>query len=66
MIQKPTFKAHLRVSCIPGEGVLLLSEDAATALHGPIYEQLVPLLDGQRSAENVVAALAPQADAAQV
>lgn len=60
------FKAHLRVALVPGEGVLLLSEDTATALHGKLYEQLVPLLDGQRSADEVVQALAQQADAAQV
>ncbi len=66
MIQFPKFKAHLRVNIVPGEGVLLLCEDTASALHGRLYEQLVPLLDGQRSADEVVAALAQQADAAQV
>lgn len=66
MIQFPKFKAHLRVNIVPGEGVLLLCEDTASALHGRLYEQLVPLLDGQRSADDIVAALAQQADAAQV
>lgn len=66
MIKTPAFKAHLRVNIVPGEGVLVLSEDGTTALHGTLYEQLVPLLNGQRSADDIVAALAPQADAARV
>jgi bacteriocin biosynthesis cyclodehydratase domain-containing protein len=64
MLSTPVFKAHLHVEVIPGEGVLLLSEEAARALHGGAYEKIVPLIDGQRSTDEIVDALAGQVDAA--
>ena len=66
MINTPVFKAHLHVEVIPGEGVLILSEEAAKALHGGAYEKIVPLMDGQRSTDEIVDALAGQVDAARV
>jgi ribosomal protein S12 methylthiotransferase accessory factor len=64
MLKKPVFKAHLHVEAIPGEGVLILSEESAKALHGSAYEKIVPLIDGLRSADEIVDALAGQVDAA--
>jgi len=46
MIRVPSFKAHLKPVIIPDEGVLLLSEDGATALYGKLYERVAPLIDG--------------------
>lgn len=66
MIRYPVFKAHLRVEVLQDEGVLLLSEDTARALHGRLYERLAPLLDGSRSVQQVVNELAPQFDATHV
>ena len=66
MISTPVFKAHLHVEVIPGEGVLILSEEAAKALHGGAYEKIVPLMDGRRSTDEIVDALAGQVDAARV
>jgi oxazoline/thiazoline synthase len=66
MITTPTFKAHLHVEVIPGEGVLILSEEAAKALQGGAYEKIVPLIDGQRSTDEIVDALAGHVDAATV
>jgi oxazoline/thiazoline synthase len=66
MLSTPVFKAHLHVEVIPGEGVLILSEEAAKALHGGAYEKVVPLMDGQRSTDEIVDALAGQVDAARV
>ena len=66
MINTPVFKAHLHVEVIPGEGVLILSEEAAKALHGGAYEKIVPLMDGRRSTDEIVDALAGQVDAARV
>lgn len=63
---KISFKAHLHVEIIQGEGVLILSEEAAKALHGSTYEKVVTLIDGQRNAEDIVDALAGQIDAAKV
>ncbi len=66
MLHRPTFKPHLTPALIPGEGVLLLSEDRARALHGRLYERLAPLLDGTRTPDDLVTALADEFDAAHV
>ncbi|GAB1394965.1 TOMM precursor leader peptide-binding protein [Rhodocyclaceae bacterium] len=66
MIHRPTFKSHLTPTLILGEGVLLLSEDRARALHGRLYERLAPLLDGTRTPDELVAVLADEFDAAHV
>ena len=57
MISVPVFNAHLRVTPIPGEGVLLLTERGAFALREAAFRHVIPLIDGQRSAEEIVAAL---------
>ena len=64
MIKIPAFKNHLHVDVISGEGVLILSEAEAKALHGSAYEKIVPLIDGKRSSDEIVDALAGQLDAA--
>jgi ribosomal protein S12 methylthiotransferase accessory factor len=66
MIDIPVFKAHLHVEVIPGEGVLILSEEEARSLHGGAYEKLAPLINGRRSVDELVAALSGQVDAARV
>src|SRR5271157_129833 len=63
---RPVFKPHLQVSVIPGEGVLVLFEEKAWALHGEVYELLVPLMDGSRDADALVEALAGKVDGARV
>ena len=64
MIEIPAFKAHLRVAPMPGEGVLLVSEEETFVLDGPEYEQVAPLIDGRRSADEIVRALAGAVDPA--
>jgi ribosomal protein S12 methylthiotransferase accessory factor len=54
------------VEVVPGEGVLILSEEAAKTLQGCAYEKIVPLIDGRRSIDKIVDALAEQVDAARV
>jgi ribosomal protein S12 methylthiotransferase accessory factor len=54
------------VEAFPGEGVLLLSEEGAIALYGGTYEKLVPLIDGRRTVDEIVDALAGQVDLARV
>jgi oxazoline/thiazoline synthase len=66
MLSIPVFKAHLHVEVIPGEGALILSEEASNALHGGAYEKIVPFVDGQRSTDEIVDVLAGQVDAATV
>lgn len=65
MLNHPVFKPHYQAVTIPGEGVLLLSEQGDKALYGPIYEAVAPLLDG-RSPDAIVKALAGRIDAAKV
>lgn len=62
----PAFKSHFQVEVFPGEGLLLLSEAGARMLYGRAYELVAPLVDGRRSAGEIVDALAGQLDAATV
>src|SRR5262245_45013475 len=62
----PVFKAHLTPSLIPGEGVLMFFEDRVRALHGVLYEAVVPLIDGRRSMEKIVEALEGEIEPAKV
>jgi ribosomal protein S12 methylthiotransferase accessory factor len=66
VIDPPAFKAHLHVAVMPGEGALVISETLTKALHGPAYEKVVALIDGRRSADDIVDALAGTVDAARV
>jgi ribosomal protein S12 methylthiotransferase accessory factor len=66
IMAKLLFKPHLQVIVIPGEGVLLLSEEKVWALHGKLYELLVPLIDGSRDADALADALAKEVDGARV
>jgi len=63
---KPVFKQHLQVNVIPGEGVLVLSDEKASALYGNVYERLAPLVDGNRDTDALVDALAENVDGAKV
>jgi len=66
MLRQPRFKPHLTPVVLPGEGVLLLSETAQRVLHGAVYERLVPLLDGSRDVDALIAALADVCEPAHV
>lgn len=59
MLRHPTLKAHLTAGAVPGEGVILVSEEGSWTLQGALFEQVLPLLDGARTPEQIVAALAP-------
>ena len=63
-IATPALKPHLRPVVIAGEGALLLSETGAHILGGNAYASVVPLIDGRRSAEEVVRAAAPALETA--
>jgi bacteriocin biosynthesis cyclodehydratase domain-containing protein len=66
MLNIPSFRPHLHVEVISGEGVLILSEKSARALHGRDYERLVPLIDGRRSTDEIVDQLSSLIDAARI
>jgi ribosomal protein S12 methylthiotransferase accessory factor len=59
MLRYPALKAHLSVGAVPGEGMILLSEDGSWTLQGALFEQVLPLLDGARTPEEIAAALVP-------
>ena len=57
LVELPELTPHLRSHAI-GEGqALLVSESFNTLLHGELYCDLLPLLDGRRPAAEIVAAL---------
>jgi ribosomal protein S12 methylthiotransferase accessory factor len=60
------FKRHLVPYVIPDEGVYLVSERGVSAVHGELAPALAPLLDGTRSAEEIVAELAERYPAERV
>lgn len=66
MLKVPQIKAHWLVHSIPQQGVMLLTEDMNRALHGPLYERVLPLIDGQRSTQDIVNALSSSTEAAKV
>jgi ribosomal protein S12 methylthiotransferase accessory factor len=66
MIHHPHFKAHLHVEAVTGEGVFLLSEKGQAVLRGRLYELVAPLIDGRRTADDLVDQLDGQLSAAEV
>ena len=66
VLRHPRLQPHFVPLICPGEGVLLLNEKVARVLRGDLYERLIPLLDGTRSADQLVQALTPEFSAAQV
>ena len=53
----PALTPHLQFRDIGDERALLVSESFNTLLHGKLYCDLLPLLDGQRPIDEIVAAL---------
>jgi ribosomal protein S12 methylthiotransferase accessory factor len=66
MLARPTFRPHLHVEVIPGEGLVLLSETHHVILPEPLYATVASHLDGRHSADAIVAALSGQAETAEV
>ena len=60
------FAAHLRAHVLSDDEVILLSERERFALNGRVYPALSPLLDGSRTADEIVAQLADAHSAAQL
>ncbi|MGH2589015.1 MAG: TOMM precursor leader peptide-binding protein, partial [Dehalococcoidia bacterium] len=66
MIERPTFKPSFYVQVIEPEGALLLSERGHVALPGLVYARLASLLDGRRTADEIVDLLADAVSAPEV
>lgn len=65
-ITTPRFRPGYHVQTIDGAGTFLLTERAPTVLNGQLYELVCPLIDGTRSADDIVAALDGRTTAAEV
>jgi ribosomal protein S12 methylthiotransferase accessory factor len=55
---RPRFRDEYSVAVLPGDGVFLQSESARKRLRGPLFEAVAPLLDGSRTADEIVERLA--------
>lgn len=56
-LARPRPRLHLDAAVVPGEGLYLAGEREPLHLGGEIWAELLPLLDGQRTIEQVLAAL---------
>ena len=54
MIPRPQFKPWFRWAIVPGEGILLLSEQGHVSLRGGVYMGLAPLLNGQHTVDEII------------
>lgn len=65
-LRVPAFKPHLQVEAITPDVVLLLVEGDVRWLSGKLYGSLAPLIDGRRTVDELIAALAGRHSAAEV
>jgi len=54
IIKIPQIKPHFRVEIVEPKNVYLLSESATHALTGSLYCQILPLLNGQHTLEDII------------
>jgi ribosomal protein S12 methylthiotransferase accessory factor len=66
LVEFPALTPHLRFHDIGQQQTLLVSESFNTLLHGKLYSSLLPLLDGLRPQDEIVAALEGAHSAADV
>jgi oxazoline/thiazoline synthase len=66
MLARPTFRPHLHVEVVAGEGLVLLTETRHIILPESLYALVAPYLDGHHSADTIVAALSGYAEPAEV
>ena len=57
LVELPALAPHLQFRLIGEQQILLVSESFNTLLHGGLYCDLLPLLDGRRSQGQIIAAL---------
>ncbi len=57
LVKLPALAPHLQFHEVGEQQTLLVSETFNTLLHGRLYGDLLPLLDGRKAADGVVAAL---------
>ena len=57
LVAVPMLAPHLRFGMLPGDGVLLASEETTVELKGRCFRDLLPLLDGSRTRQAIVTEL---------
>ena len=57
LVKRPALAPHLEFRQVGEHQTLLVSESFNTLLHGELYRDLLPLLDGRHSQQEIVAAL---------
>ena len=60
MLKKPKFKSCFRIEIVDPETVFILSERNSFVLRGLLYKLLAPLLDGNRTVDEIVEEVTPQ------
>src|SRR5438876_349615 len=60
MLGRPRLRSECQARFVPGEGAVLLWETGAALLEVPLGAALAPLLDGKRTAVQIIDALADQ------
>ena len=58
LVERPLLAPHFRFHAVDDKQVFLISETFNTLLHGQIHPDLLPLLDGHRSCDEILASLA--------
>ncbi len=58
LVEVPILAPHLEFRPLGDDGGLVVSETYSSALHGRLYRDLLPLLDGKRSRRDIAVALA--------
>ncbi len=66
IVERPALTPHLKFHAVGEQQTLLVSESFNTLMHGQLTCDLLPLLDGQRPLDEIVAALRGRHDAADV
>ncbi len=66
MLDRPQFKRQFHVEPVESVGVFLLDEQNYFVLTGEIYEALAPLIDGQRTTDELVELLEDKVSPAEV
>ncbi len=66
MIRRPRFTAHLHAEVIENEGVVLVSQAGFFLLKGRLFELVAPLIDSQRSTDDIVKELQTRISRAEV
>jgi bacteriocin biosynthesis cyclodehydratase domain-containing protein len=56
-VRRPAFKPKFHVEIVPGEGVFILSENYSFLWEGEHSLKVIPLINGQRSVEDIVTEL---------